>query len=31
MPVEEEAPSAEDTGKYNLLPVPLVTEGTRAA
>ena len=26
MPVEEDAPSAEDTGKYNRLPVPLVTE-----
>lgn len=29
MPVEEDAPSAEDTGKYNVLPVPLVTDGSR--
>jgi hypothetical protein len=31
MPVEEDAPSVEDIGKYDRLPVPLVTECTRAA
>jgi hypothetical protein len=29
MPVHEDAPSAEDIRKYNPLPVPLVTEGSR--